>query len=267
MTPNPQQPEPSAPPSPTEATVHVPGLMYAERDIESQDEYYTRHLEAMTAERLHDKSAIAAELAHRDIKHDQLQYEFDHLKVQLAAVKRERDGLAQERKEFAGILSCERKESQALRAQLAELKNHAEGDGASELAGKVKEIEQLLWAFNNHHVQGCRDTARERLADLLISLAPAILAALSNDKRLDRLREVLSPLVEECKSALGHRGEWTFRLGMLEVHRKLAEEIVSLLSPTPSDERGEKRIKAPPPPQPLPPDVQAAMDRRPKPYA
>lgn len=38
---------------------------YAERDIERQ-RFYMDHLEAMTAEGLHDKGAIAAELAHRD---------------------------------------------------------------------------------------------------------------------------------------------------------------------------------------------------------
>ena len=42
---------------------------YAERDIEALDRagwYYSRHVEAMTAEGLHAKSDIAAELAHRD---------------------------------------------------------------------------------------------------------------------------------------------------------------------------------------------------------
>jgi hypothetical protein len=42
---------------------------YAERDIENLDEegnYYFRHIEAMSEEGLHSKSAIAAELAWRD---------------------------------------------------------------------------------------------------------------------------------------------------------------------------------------------------------
>lgn len=38
---------------------------YAQRDIEEQ-KHYMRHLDAMTRENLHSKSAIAAELAHRD---------------------------------------------------------------------------------------------------------------------------------------------------------------------------------------------------------
>ena len=45
---------------------------YAERDHEEQGEHYMRHLSAMTGEGLHDKSAIAGELAHRDIIIDQL---------------------------------------------------------------------------------------------------------------------------------------------------------------------------------------------------
>lgn len=40
--------------------------LYAERDIETQGEFYLRHLAAMTTEGLHSKSDIAAELAHRD---------------------------------------------------------------------------------------------------------------------------------------------------------------------------------------------------------
>ncbi len=41
---------------------------YADRDHEAQGEHYVRHVSAMTAEGLHAKSAIAAELAHRDIE-------------------------------------------------------------------------------------------------------------------------------------------------------------------------------------------------------
>lgn len=45
---------------------------YAKRDILKQGNYYMRHVAAMTAEGLHDKSDIAAELAHRDIEIDRL---------------------------------------------------------------------------------------------------------------------------------------------------------------------------------------------------
>ncbi len=47
-------------------------VLYAERDIEEQGEHYVRHVGAMTAEQLHAKSDIAAELAHRDIEIDRL---------------------------------------------------------------------------------------------------------------------------------------------------------------------------------------------------
>ena len=49
--------------------------LYAERDIIEQGEYYTRHVDHMTGEGLHDKSDIAAELAHRDIQITALQTE------------------------------------------------------------------------------------------------------------------------------------------------------------------------------------------------
>lgn len=48
---------------------------YADRDIIAQGSYYLRHVSAMTAERLHEKSDIAAELAHRDQEIDRLRAE------------------------------------------------------------------------------------------------------------------------------------------------------------------------------------------------
>jgi hypothetical protein len=44
--------------------------LYAERDIEGDElrPHYMRHLDRMTRENLHSKSAIAAELAHRDAR-------------------------------------------------------------------------------------------------------------------------------------------------------------------------------------------------------
>src|SRR5690554_5926888 len=47
--------------------------LYEERDIIEQGEHYTKHTSAMTGEGLHSKSAIAAELAHRDIQLEQAQ--------------------------------------------------------------------------------------------------------------------------------------------------------------------------------------------------
>ena len=42
--------------------------IYAARDPESQGERYLQHVDRMTVEQLHSKSAIASELAHRDIE-------------------------------------------------------------------------------------------------------------------------------------------------------------------------------------------------------
>lgn len=40
--------------------------IYAAREVDQLEPYYSRHVYAMTAEELHSKSAIAAELAVRD---------------------------------------------------------------------------------------------------------------------------------------------------------------------------------------------------------
>ena len=47
---------------------------YASRDIRALGKHYTTHVEAMTAEGLHAKSAIAAELAHRDAEIERLNH-------------------------------------------------------------------------------------------------------------------------------------------------------------------------------------------------
>jgi hypothetical protein len=48
--------------------------LYAERDIMAQGQVYCDHVNAMTAEGLHGKSEIAAELAHRDTVIHHLRY-------------------------------------------------------------------------------------------------------------------------------------------------------------------------------------------------
>lgn len=45
---------------------------YANRNVIAQGDYYMRHVKAMTAEGLHNKGDIAAELAHRDQLIDEL---------------------------------------------------------------------------------------------------------------------------------------------------------------------------------------------------
>lgn len=46
--------------------------LYAKRSVMEQGKYYIDHVMAMTAEGLHSKADIAAELAHRDIEIQQL---------------------------------------------------------------------------------------------------------------------------------------------------------------------------------------------------
>lgn len=54
--------------------------LYAERNPEEQGGYYAAHVSAMTGEGLHSKSAIAAELAHRDILIDELKAQVERLR-------------------------------------------------------------------------------------------------------------------------------------------------------------------------------------------
>lgn len=64
---------------------------YADRDIVALDkagDYYVRHVSAMTAEDLHSKSDIAAELGHRDMVIDRLKARADMAK-RLAETARE----------------------------------------------------------------------------------------------------------------------------------------------------------------------------------
>lgn len=53
--------------------------LYAERDIDELGDYYAKHVSAMTTERLHSKSAIAAELAFRDCLIEQQAKEIEAL--------------------------------------------------------------------------------------------------------------------------------------------------------------------------------------------
>lgn len=43
-----------------------PEKLYAERNLETLEPHYSKHVLAMTVEGLHAKADIAAELAHRD---------------------------------------------------------------------------------------------------------------------------------------------------------------------------------------------------------
>jgi len=60
---------------------------YAERDIVKQGQVYVDHVSAMTGEGLHEKSDIAAELAHRDIEIQKLQQRNKALGAAFTAAK------------------------------------------------------------------------------------------------------------------------------------------------------------------------------------
>jgi hypothetical protein len=80
-------------------------LLYAERDHAAQGDHYTRHVSAMTREGLHAKSAIAAELAHRDMEIERLKTDARMLRdmlrnAQTAICRMEREG-------WTGGTSCD----------------------------------------------------------------------------------------------------------------------------------------------------------------
>lgn len=63
---------------------------YAERDIRALDRqgnYYSRHISAMTGEKLHSKSDIAAELAWRDARIDELTAHAERLNAKLGEIQ------------------------------------------------------------------------------------------------------------------------------------------------------------------------------------
>ena len=66
--------------------------IYAARDPESQGEHYLRHVDRMTVEQFHSKSAIASELAHRDIEIDRLKALNAELAAVLETIVRDADG-------------------------------------------------------------------------------------------------------------------------------------------------------------------------------
>ena len=76
---------------------HTPGRLYADRDIIQQGKHYTDHVRAMTAEGLHSKSDIAAELAHRDIQRDELLAALDKANAARIAAQTENESLKAER--------------------------------------------------------------------------------------------------------------------------------------------------------------------------
>lgn len=62
--------------------------LYAQRNHPAQGDFYLRHIDAMTVEGLNDKSAIAAELAHRDIEIERLRKTERSLEDQLVRIAR-----------------------------------------------------------------------------------------------------------------------------------------------------------------------------------
>jgi hypothetical protein len=52
---------------------------YAHRNLANLEPHYSEHVSAMTAEGLHDKAAIAAELAFRDAEIERLKHQMSRM--------------------------------------------------------------------------------------------------------------------------------------------------------------------------------------------
>lgn len=79
---------------------------YAERDamaIDARGGYYSRHVKAMTAEKLHSKSDIAAELAYRDMLIDHLREELSNTLERYDQAHEWADKLSAEISDFFGL--------------------------------------------------------------------------------------------------------------------------------------------------------------------
>lgn len=60
---------------------------YAERDIDDLEPHYSTHVSAMTSEELHKKRDIAAELAYRDKRIEQLEARVKELETELFRIR------------------------------------------------------------------------------------------------------------------------------------------------------------------------------------
>jgi hypothetical protein len=215
-----------------DAKAGVP-TQYAERDPESQGDYYMRHLSAMTGERLHDKSAIAGELAHRDIQ-------IDALRSQLAAIQSRPAGdgtagkslgqIAHEAYEqfdgFPGFWDKPEMEQhdkdcwEAVARAVVAASSKSVGDG--ELAGKVKKIVTSIGEGSNWSEEA-----------ILEELQPIILAASSNARRFAEAEELLKEATE-LFDRLKRKVHPLWEYDVTKFNRKITDYFAS---PTSNDER------------------------------
>lgn len=74
------------------------------RDLDKKGNYYSRHIDAMTREKLHGKAEIAAELAHRDMVIDTLKVGNVQLNKFVSYLLSDREDLDDE------FIACQNKE-------------------------------------------------------------------------------------------------------------------------------------------------------------
>lgn len=95
--------------------------LYSVRDHQAQGDYYLRHVSAMTGEGLHAKSAIAGELAHRDMVIDAQAAEIEALQHKLRVAEETLERCKAVSDAMADWLRADAAELEALRADAERL--------------------------------------------------------------------------------------------------------------------------------------------------
>lgn len=137
--------------------------LYANRDIRKQGKHYTDHLLALTAEDLHEKSDIAAELAHRDIEIESLREQKQQLDTQVQDLTGIITGPKIHTSAEAGILrnqlETRNEEIKALREQIAQQRQKFQRlfedyETEQSVSDEWKRRYELLWGAQSDKSKG-----------------------------------------------------------------------------------------------------------------
>ena len=184
---------------------------YAKRDPESQGIHYENHVSAMTTEGLHAKSAIAAELAHRDIEIERLRAALATPAQVAALVSPSDDGFMSAVNEMDGLYAAPLAITSAPKRIWLNL-----GFNPCEDDVHFSRLHDLTWSQNNATGDGIEYVRADLAAGGAAQAAPV------DAERLDYLQEC-GVTVE----VLPGRPGWTFRIGGLHgtVHRSVRTAI------------------------------------------
>ena len=133
---------------------------YADRDVIKLGKYYTRHVEAMTSEGLHEKSDIAAELAWRDLELERLREILHGRDEQYGRWAATKNNTADQQEEEIERLEKERDEARRLQLKMESDFDEVYGQKHSlqienaRLRERVEELMNLVAAKEHFHKAG-----------------------------------------------------------------------------------------------------------------